>query len=153
MDQELTDFHIESTWRYVCKKYGDAWHDKSCATTKNFMRSLYVQRAGAQLVLAHERKMGWRYDAIMAVRVDTLFTTAIPHAAWEELLVRVKHGKAAFVTPAWGRWHGFNDRFLLRPENLALLCLTESIRSRRSSTKRNPDYTLKGSLHGLSATT
>ena len=58
----------------TCGKYGDAWGDKSCGVTLNYLRGLYSQKRVHEMIVAHEHSVKRKYDMVVLIRPDDLFT-------------------------------------------------------------------------------
>jgi hypothetical protein len=119
MDQEVVDHATLNVLGATCRKYGDAWADKSCRTTHNFLAALHAERRVGHLIRAHEKNVKAMYDIIVVARADVLFTSSIPHALYAAVAARAAARKSVIVTPSWGTWdlpggrRGANDKFAI----------------------------------------
>ena len=88
------------------------------------------------MIVAHERKHGFRYDVVVNARLDpvgvtscplvkrlkrptlasTLFTAQVPPSLYASVMSYPK----GLALPAWGSYGGYNDRFLLGRRDVAL---------------------------------
>ena len=123
LDQEAVDYDTRGLLNATCGTYGDAWGDKTCRTTHNFLTALHAQRRVSQLIRAHEQHAQFQYDVVVVARVDVLFTSSIPDGIYAEVAAHAVDKKETIVTPNWATFGGANDRFALATRGAALMYL------------------------------
>lgn len=106
---------IEPTLAQTCGKRGDAWGDRSCGVTKNYLRALYSQKRVKETIVAHEHARKQKYDIVVLMRPDVLFTRQLNLKYFEETADGLFGRPRAHRTfsPDWATFYGFNDRFLM----------------------------------------
>lgn len=113
--QEVVDMEIQPYLAATCGTYGDAWGDLNCNTTRNYLRALASQKRVRTMILAHERTAKLKYDIVVLMRPDVLFTRPLDVKYFDAIargLFRRPQVLTMF-TPNWAMWSGANDRFLL----------------------------------------
>ena len=114
---------VESQLAKTCGKYGDAWGDKSCGVTLNYLRSLYSQKQARAIIVAHEHSVKRKYDMVVLMRPDVLFTRQLELKYFDETANGLfeKPPMHKSYLPSWapgttaelGFAAGYNDRFYM----------------------------------------
>jgi len=113
--QELVDVEVEPQLNKTCGVYGDAWQDKTCGVTLNYLRGLYSQKRVHDTIVAHEHATKRKYDIVVLMRPDVLFTRQLELKYFDET------ADGLFATPTmhktfspdWAQFNGYNDRFFM----------------------------------------
>ena len=113
--QEMVDLAVEPQLAATCGKYGDAWGDKTCGVTLNYLRGLYSQKRVHEMIVAHEHTTKRKYDIVVLMRPDVMFTRQLNLKYFDATADGLfsKPQKSILFTPNWAMWSGANDRFML----------------------------------------
>eukprot|EP00729_Bicosta_minor_P022493 gene22493-10074_t len=113
--QELVDMEVEPQLAKTCGKYGDAWGDKTCGVTLNYLRGLYSQKRVHDTIVAHEHSVKQKYDMVVIMRPDVLFTRQLELKYFDETAdgLFAKPAMHKTFSPSWATFNGYNDRFFM----------------------------------------
>lgn len=113
-DQNVVDGHIQPILERTCYKHGDFWdNDVQCRTTKNYYRALYSQNDVANLIQQHQISAGVKYDVVVVVRPDVMFTKPMRVKLFDNLVTSGRNGEENMILPGWAAAGGYNDRFMV----------------------------------------
>lgn len=106
---------VEPQLAKTCGKYGDAWGDKTCGVTLNYLRGLYSQKRVHDTIVAHEHSVKQKYDMVVIMRPDVLFTRQLELKYFDETAdgLFAKPAMHKTFSPSWATFNGYNDRFFM----------------------------------------